>query len=56
MKRLKEPSTWAGLAALFQVGAALAPQYASVFHGATVLAGALAGVIAEGKGAPAAGA
>jgi hypothetical protein len=50
MKRFTEPSTWAGFAALFQAGAALAPQYAFALHCATVLAGTLAGLIAE-KGA-----
>jgi hypothetical protein len=53
MKKLKEPSTWAGFAAMFQMGAALAPQYAFGFHCATVLAGTLAGLIGErGSQAP----
>ena len=47
MKRLKEPSTWAGFAALAQMGSALAPQYAFAFHAVTVLSGTLAGLIAE---------
>lgn len=47
LARLKEPSTWAGFATLFQVGAAFAPQFAFPLHCATVLAGALAGLIAE---------
>jgi hypothetical protein len=48
MKRLKEPSTWAGLAALFQLAKAVVPpQYHIVVDCATAMAGALAGVIAE---------
>lgn len=47
MKRLKEASTWAGFAALFQMGSAILPAHAALFHGATVLAGTLAGLIAE---------
>ncbi|PJJ17824.1 hypothetical protein CLU90_1004 [Janthinobacterium sp. 67] len=48
MNRLKEPSTWAGFAALFQLAKLIVPtQYHIVVDGATAMAGALAGVIAE---------
>lgn len=51
MKRFCEPSTWAGLAALFQLAKTFVPpQYQIFVDGATAVAGALAGVIAE-KGA-----
>ncbi len=43
MKRLKEPSTWAGLAALFQLLKAVTPpQYHVIVDGATAVAGGLA--------------
>lgn len=46
--RFKEPSTWAGFAALFQLAKLIVPpQYHIVVDGATAVAGALAGVIAE---------
>lgn len=47
MKRLSEPSTWAGFATLFQVLGAAFPAYAIALHGATILAGALAVAIPE---------
>ncbi len=48
MKRFTEPSTWAGLAALFQLARAFVPpQYQICIDGATAVAGALAGIIAE---------
>lgn len=48
MKRLTEASTWAGLAALLQgLAAFVPPQYQICLHCATVMAGSLAGVIAE---------
>ena len=48
MNRLKEASTWAGFAALFQLAKAFVPpQYHTVVDCATAAAGALAGVIAE---------
>lgn len=48
MNRLKEPSTWAGLAALFQLAKMIVPpQYHIVVDGATAMAGALAGMIRE---------
>lgn len=52
MKRFKEPSTWAGVAAVLQTLKAFMPQHAPIIDGLTVAAGVLAGVIAE-KGAPA---
>lgn len=47
MKRLTQPSTWAGFGALLQVANAFFPQYGAVFHGLTVLAGSLAVAINE---------
>jgi hypothetical protein len=52
MKRIQEPSTWAGLAGILQALKAFLPQHAAIIDGLTVAAGAMAGVIAE-KGAPA---
>ncbi|WP_373986997.1 hypothetical protein [Duganella sp. BuS-21] len=52
MKRLKEASTWAGLAAILQGLKAVLPQHAVVLDGLTVVAGLVAGVVPE-KGAPA---
>ncbi|HTQ99564.1 MAG TPA: hypothetical protein VMH83_06220 [Candidatus Acidoferrum sp.] len=48
LKRLSEPSTHAGIAALLQVGKTFAPQYAGVIDGFTVLFGALAALVPEG--------
>ncbi|MFA9273414.1 MAG: hypothetical protein ACEQSE_00950 [Candidatus Aquirickettsiella gammari] len=48
IKRLKEPSTWAGFAALLQVASAFLPQYAPIFHALTVGAGSLAAALPEG--------
>ena len=43
MNRFKEPSTWAGFAAFFQIAANfLPPQYAWLAHVATAAAGAVA--------------
>ena len=53
MKRLKEPSTWAGIAGILQALKAMLPQHALVLDGLTGAAGVLAGVMAE-KGAVAA--
>jgi hypothetical protein len=51
MKRLFEPSTWAGLAAILQAAKTLtAPQHHIVLDGATALAGVVAGLLTE-KGA-----
>lgn len=48
MKRLKEPSTWAGFGVLFQVAKAFVPpQYAVVLDGLSGLAAAVAGVVPE---------
>lgn len=53
MKRLKEASTWAGVAGILQALKAFLPQHAAVIDGLTVVAGAVAAVVPE-KGAPAA--
>ena len=51
MKNFKQPSTWAGLAALFQVAANfLPPQYAWMAHVATAAAGAVAVKMPEAGG------
>lgn len=48
MKRLKEPSTWAGLAAVFQgLKFVLPPQWHPVIDGASVAAGGLAAAMRE---------
>lgn len=48
MKRFKEASTWAGLAAIFQaVKLFVPPQYHIVLDGATAIAGTVAGVVPE---------
>jgi hypothetical protein len=51
MQRLKEGSTWAGLAALFATLAQVAPHYAAVFQGLTAVSGVVAGMIPD-TGAP----
>lgn len=49
--RLKEPSTWAGLAVLIaQGGALVAPQWAWVFNAISMIAGGAAVVKPEGQG------
>lgn len=53
MNRFKQPSTWAGLAAILQALKALLPQHAMVIDALTVVAGGVAGVVNE-KGARAA--
>jgi hypothetical protein len=50
MKRLKEASTWAGLAAILQVLKTVLPQHALVLDGLTAVAGTIATVVPE-KGA-----
>jgi hypothetical protein len=53
-KRLKEASTWAGIAAIFQAATYLFPQHAAVLHAGTVIAGCVAGAVPEkgsGRGA-----
>lgn len=48
MKRIAEPSTWAGIAALFQVLKGFLPAHNQVYADAlTVAAGALAGALPE---------
>jgi hypothetical protein len=46
-KRLKEASTWAGIAAIFQAATYLFPQHAAVLHAGTVIAGCVAGAVPE---------
>lgn len=46
-QRLKEPSTWAGLAALLQVMKVFFPVYAIVFDGLTAAAGSFAVAMPE---------
>lgn len=51
LKRLKEASTWAGLAAILQAAKLVVPaHYHMVLDGATAVAGTIAGVVPE-KGA-----
>lgn len=51
MQRLKEPSTWAGLAGILQAAKALVPvQYHPVVDFATAAAGVVAGMVHEGAG------
>jgi hypothetical protein len=48
MKRLTEPSTWAGFAAFLQAAKLLVPpQYHIVLDGGTALAATMAGLIPE---------
>lgn len=49
--RMREPSTWAGIAALLQVAKAFFPGYALVFDGLTAAAGSFAMALPE-KGVP----
>lgn len=51
MNRLVQPSTWAGIAAIFQVAKAFFPQYASFVDIITTAAGSLAIALNE-KGKP----
>lgn len=46
-KRVREPSTWAGFAAIFQALAYVAPQHAAVLHGLTAVAGCVAAQLPE---------
>lgn len=48
--RLKEASTWAGVAGILQALKAFAPQHAAVIDGLTVLAGTVAALVPD-KGA-----
>lgn len=55
MKRLKEASTWAGLAAILQALKVILPQHSLVLDGLTAVAGTVAAVVPEkGAAAPAA--
>lgn len=45
--RFKEPSTWAGLAALLQVAKVFFPVYALAFDGLTAAAGSFAMALPE---------
>lgn len=47
MNKLKQPSTWAGLAALLQVAKVFFPAYALVIDGLTTAAGGAAVVLNE---------
>jgi hypothetical protein len=48
MKRIAEPSTWAGIAAMFQVLKGFLPAHSQVYADAlTIAAGALAGALPE---------
>lgn len=51
MDRLKEPSTWAGLAAVLQAAKVFLPVYALALDGLTAAAGGLAVALREGRGA-----
>ena len=54
MNRFTEPSTWAGLATLFQVAKMFVPANLHIcLDGATAVAGALAGVMPEKAKSPA---
>lgn len=47
MNRLKQPSTWAGLAAIAQMIGAVFPAYALALHAITAAAGAAAVALNE---------
>lgn len=49
-KRIKEPSTWAGFAAILQALKFLVPQHAAVIDGLTAAAGSVAVVLRESEG------
>jgi hypothetical protein len=46
--RAAEPSTWAGVAVIFQALGFFFPAYAGIFHGATLVTGCMAGAMPEG--------
>jgi len=50
MKRLKEASTWAGVAGILQALKAFLPQHAAGLDGLTMVAGTVAAVVPD-KGA-----
>ena len=52
-KRLKEPSTWAGIAGMLQAAAFFFPAHAAVLHGVTAVAGCVAAQLPEGGALPA---
>lgn len=47
-KRMKEPSTWAGLAGIFQALAFVFPAQAALLNGLTAVAGCVAAKLPEG--------
>lgn len=49
-QRIKEPSTWAGLAGIFQALAFVFPAHAGALHGLTAVAGCIAAQMPEGGG------
>ena len=51
MNRIKEPSSWAGLAGILQALKFFAPQYAMLIDAATAAAGGVAVVLRENGGA-----
>lgn len=50
MRRLKEPSTWAGFAAIFQALAFAFPVHAAAISATAAAAGAVAVALREGGG------
>ena len=50
MSRIKEPSTWAGIAAIFQALAFAFPLHAVAMNVVTAAAGAAAVALREGRG------
>lgn len=48
MNRLKQPSTWAGIASLAQLLATFFPQYAAIIGAVTAAGGAAAVALNEG--------
>lgn len=49
-KRLKEPSTWAGIAGLLQAAAYFLPAHAAALHSLTAVAGCVAAQLPEQGG------
>ena len=47
-KRLREPSTWAGIAGMLQAAAYFFPAHAAMLHGVTAVAGCVAAQLPEG--------
>ena len=48
--RIKEPSTWAGFAGIFQALAFVFPAHAAALNGLTAVAGCIAAQLPEGGG------